>query len=117
MRLEQVYTRPTLNKGRGMGRSRLHMRQMARICGAALIAILPACMAEKPTRKTDPEPRPDATAPELFEYVRSALLLLTPEDGVNDNLEVTFNWNTNVMTIWQPSGHCDLYMNALNANE
>ena len=92
------------------------MRQMARICAAALIAILPACMAEKPTRKTNPEPKPEATAPELFEYVRSALLLLTPEDGVNDNLEVTFNWNTNVMTVSQPGGHCDLFMNALNSS-
>jgi hypothetical protein len=90
---------------------------MARICAVAVIAVLPACTAETTTRKTRPEPKPEATAPELFEYVRSALLLLTPEDGVNDNLEVTFNWNANVMTISQPGGHCDLYMNALNSND
>jgi len=93
------------------------MRQMARICAAALLAVLPACTAQTATHKTRPEPKPDATAPELFEYVRSALLLLSPEDGVNDNLEVTFNWTTNVMTISQPGGRCDLFINALNSND
>lgn len=93
------------------------MRHMARICAAALIAVIPACTAQTSTRKARPEPKPEATAPELFEYVRSALLLLTPEDSVNDNLEVTFDWTTNVMTISQPGGHCDVYMNALNSND
>jgi hypothetical protein len=93
------------------------MKQLARICAAALVAVLPACTAQTTTRKPRTEPKPEATAPELFEYVRSALLLLTPEDGVNDNFEVTFNWTTNVMTIKQPGGHCDLYMNALNGND
>lgn len=93
------------------------MRQMARICAAALIAVLPACTAQTSTRRDRPEPKSTATAPELFEYVRSALLLLTPEDGTNDSIEVTFNWTTNVMTIAQPGGHCDIYMNALNSND
>ncbi len=93
------------------------MRQMVRICAAALISVLPACTAQTPTHQPRPEPKTEATAPELFEYVRSALLLLTPEDGVNDNVEVTFNWSTNVMTIAQPAGHCDLFMNALNSND
>ncbi len=98
------------------------MRPFARIniaalIAAALIAALPACIAQTSTRKAGTEPKPGATAPELFEYVRSALLLLTPDDGVNDNQEVTFNWTTNVMSIVQPSGHCDLYMNALNSND
>ncbi len=92
------------------------MKQIAAFCAAALIAVLPECTAQT-AHRVRPEPKPEATAPELFEYVRSALLLLTPEDGVNDNLEVTFNWDTNVMTIAQPGGHCDLFMNALNAND
>src|SRR4051812_29518360 len=114
----RVYTQPTLSSycDRLIERSRSLMKQVARICAAALIAILPACSAQTPTHKTRPEPKPEATAPELFEYVRSALLLLTPEDGVNDNLEVSFNWSTNVMTIAQPGGHCELFMNALNGN-
>lgn len=93
------------------------MKQIAHICASAMIAILPACSAQTPAHKPRPQPKPEATAPELFEYVRSALLLLTPEDGVNDNLEVTFNWTNNVMTIAQPGGHCDLFMNALNSND
>lgn len=92
------------------------MRYLARISAAALIAALPVCTAQTATHKAKPEPKPEATAPELFEYVRSALLLLTPDDGINDNLEVTFNWTTNVMTVDQPSGHCDLFMNALDTN-
>jgi hypothetical protein len=93
------------------------MKQIARICVISLIAVLPACSAQTPNHRPRPEPKPEATAPELFEYVRSALLLLTPEDGVNDNLEVTFNFDTNVMTITQPGGHCDLFINALNSND
>ena len=92
------------------------MRLLARI-GAALIAVLPACPAQTANRKSKPEPKPEATAPELFEYVRSALLLLTPDDGINDNVEVSYNWEKNVMTIAQPGGHCDLFLNALNTND
>ena len=93
------------------------MRPLARFCAVALIAFLPACTAQTSTRNARPEPKPGATAPELFEYVRSALLLLTPEDGVNDNLEVTFDWTIHTMTISQPGGHCDVYMNALNSSD
>lgn len=82
---------------------------------AVLMAVLPVCSAQSTTHGQDP--KSNASAPELFEYVRSALLLLSPEDGVNDNQEVTMNWTTNVMTIAQPAGHCDLYINALNAND
>ena len=84
---------------------------------AVMISVLPACPAQSSARGPRSEPKANASAPELFEYVRSALLLLTPEDGVNDNQEVTMNWTTYVMTIAQPGGHCDLYMNALNAND
>lgn len=93
------------------------MRLLARIGAAALIAVLPACPAQTANHKSKPEPKPEATAPELFEYVRSALLLLTPDDGINDNVEVSYNWEKNVMTIAQPGGHCDLFLNALNTND
>ena len=56
------------------------------------------------------------TAPELFEYIRSALLLLSPDDGVDDNQEVTFDPATGVLAVKQPTGHCDQFLNALNAN-
>jgi hypothetical protein len=96
---------------------RIRIFRIVAASAAVLIAVLPACSAQSTTRSARPDPKSNAAAPELFEYVRSALLLLTPEDGVNDNQEVTMNWTTNVMTIAQPAGHCDLYMNALNAND
>ena len=102
---------------RPIARDEIRRIGIAATIAAVLIAVLPACSAQTPTHSARPDPRANAGAPELFEYVRSALLLLTPEDGVNDNQEVTMNWTTNVMTIAQPGGHCDLYMNALNAND
>lgn len=101
---------------RPFARRRVRLFGIVAAATAVLLAVLPACSAQSTTRSSRPDPKANATAPELFEYVRSALLLLTPEDGVNDNQEVTMNWTTNVMTIAQPAGHCDLYMNALNAN-
>ena len=98
-------------------RNKFRNFEIVAMSAAVLMGLLPACLAQTSTRSPRPDPKATATAPELFEYVRSALLLLTPEDGVNDNQEVTMNWTTNVMTIAQPAGHCDLYMNALNAND
>jgi hypothetical protein len=92
------------------------MKPFVLIAAATLFALLPACAAQTASHKSNPEPRADATAPELFEYVRSALLLLSPDDGINDNAEVTFDWTKNVMTIAQPGGHCDLFLSALNTN-
>ncbi len=98
-------------------REKITKSVMAAVVAMAMVAVLPACSAQTSTRSGSQEPKATASAPELFEYVRSALLLLTPEDGVNDNQEVTMNWTTNVMTIAQPGGHCDLYVNALNPND
>jgi hypothetical protein len=56
------------------------------------------------------------TAPELFEYIRGALLSLSPEDGINDNLDVTFDADKGVLTVRQPGGHCDEFFGSLNAN-
>ena len=80
-----------------------------------LFATLPACVAQNapPKKKTPPKPPP--TQQELFQYVRSALILLSPDDGINDNVEVTFNPATSVLTVTQPSGHCDEFLNALDA--
>ncbi len=69
-----------------------------------------------PTRRPLP-PKPEPTAPELFEYIRGALLSLSPEDGINDNLEVTFDAATGMMTVKQPGGHCDEFFGTLNAND
>ena len=97
------------------------MTRLARIRVAALatvlIAILPACSAQTATHKKKAPPKPEPTAPELFEYIRGALLSLSPEDGINDNLEVSYNLATSVLTVTQPGGHCDEFLSALNANE
>jgi hypothetical protein len=88
----------------------------AAVFAAALLVILPAGFAQTTTHKKRPDPKPEPTAPELFEYVRSALLLLSPDDGVDDNQEVTFDPATGVLTVNQPGGHCDQFLSALDAN-
>lgn len=93
------------------------MKQLRRVCALVLVIVLPACSAQSANHRSRPEPKQDASASELFEYVRSALLLLSPDDGINDNLEVTFDWNKNMMAVAQPGGHCDLFLNALNTND
>jgi hypothetical protein len=93
------------------------MTKLARISAAILIAILPACSAQTTVHKKKPAPKPEPTAPELFEYIRGALLSLSPEDGINDNLEVTYDLAKSVLTVTQPTGHCDEFVGALNAND
>jgi hypothetical protein len=65
-------------------------------------------------KKHDPKPEP--TPEDLFQYIRGKLLSLSPGDGFNDNLEVTFDPATSVLTITQPDGRCDIYLNAIDAN-
>ncbi len=97
------------------------MKQLARsttaVLAAVLIAILPACSAQTVDHKKKPAPKPEPTAPELFEYIRGALLSLSPEDGINDNLDVTFDPAMGVLTVKQPGGHCDEFLGALHANQ
>ena len=63
------------------------MTHLARICAAALILVLPACSAQTPHHGKKPDPKPEPTQQELFEYIRGKLLSLSPGDGINDNLE------------------------------
>lgn len=93
------------------------MTKLARISAVILIAILPVCSAQTTTHKKKLPPKPEPTAPELFEYIRGALLSLSPEDGINDNLEVTYDLAKSVLTVTQPGGHCDEFIGALNAND
>lgn len=100
------------------------MRQFARgknalsasLIAIILIALASVCGAQTAARAKRPAPKPPPTAPELFQYIRSALLLLSPDDGVDDNLEVSFDEATSIMSIKQPGGHCDQYLNAVDAN-
>lgn len=89
----------------------------ASVIAVVLFAVLPACSAQTATHKKKTPPKPEPTAPELFEYIRGALLSLSPEDGINDNLDVTFDVAKGVLTVRQPGGHCDEFFGSLDAND
>jgi len=63
-----------------------------------------------------PDPKPQPTEQDLLDYLRGKLLALSPEDGLNDNLEVSYDLDKSTMSITQPDGHCDISLNALDAN-
>lgn len=92
------------------------MTHRACILTAALIAMLPLCSAQTSSHKKVTEPKPQPTIPELFQYVRGALLSYSPSDGINDNVEVTINSTATILTITVPGGHCDVSLNALDSN-
>jgi hypothetical protein len=97
--------------------ARIKVAGRAAIVAAVLLAILPGCFAQTATHKKKTPPKPEPTAQELFEYIRGALLSLSPEDGINDNVDVTFDAATGVLTVKQPAGHCDEFFGALDAND
>lgn len=77
----------------------------------------PAAPPAKPVHKgKKAEPKPEPTQAELFEYIRGKLITLSPDDGINDNVEVSLNPAGTVMTITQPNGRCDEFLSALNVN-
>jgi hypothetical protein len=74
------------------------------------------CAAQsKPAHKKS-APVKEPTAAELFAYMRGVLLQYSADDGSNDNLEVAIDPTATVLTIKQPDGHCDIFLNALDAN-
>jgi len=62
------------------------------------------------------EPVPEPTQQELAEYLRGKLLALSPNDGINDNVEVNFDPSTSTLTVVQPNSHCDQFLSSLDAN-
>jgi hypothetical protein len=84
---------------------------------AVVLALLPACTAQTAAHKKKAPPKPEPTAQDLLEYIRGALLSLSPEDGINDNVDVTFNATAGILTVKQPGGHCDEFFGALDAND
>lgn len=97
--------------------TRINTAKLVSIFAAALFAILPACYAQTATHKKKAPPKPEPTAPELFEYIRGALLSLSPQDGINDNVDVTYDVAKGILTVNQPGGHCDEFFGALDAND
>ena len=92
------------------------MTHLARICAAALILVLPASSAQTARHAKKPDPKPEPTQQELFDYIRGKLLSLSPGDGINDNLEVAFDPATSILSITQPDGRCDIFLSAIDTN-
>ena len=74
----------------------------------------PAHQGKKPEPK--PEPRPEPSEQDLFEYVRGKLLSLSPADGINDNLEVSYDAASATLSVTQPDGRCDIFLNSIDNN-
>jgi hypothetical protein len=133
-RRAEVVMLPTRKK-----RARLR-RLVVLLCAAALAVSLTGCsvqtivravtadtpepekhdqLAQKPKLASHPkkaEPKPPPSREELVEYIRSKLLSLSPSDGVDDNLEVAYNPAISTLTITQPDGRCDIYLDAIDNN-
>ncbi|HEY1159301.1 MAG TPA: hypothetical protein VGE83_01645 [Terracidiphilus sp.] len=92
------------------------MTHLARICSAAFMLVLPACSAQTTHHAKRPDPKPEPTQQELFEYVRGKLLSLSPGDGINDNLEVAFDPASSILSITQPDGRCDVFLSSIDTN-
>jgi hypothetical protein len=88
----------------------------AGIFGALLAIAVPASVAQTEAPKKKAKPKAEPTSAELFAYIRGALLEFSPDDRINDNLEVTIDPTATVLTVKQPDGHCDIFLSALDAN-
>jgi len=87
------------------------------LCAGAMAGTAPLCNAQsKTTQSKKPAAKKEPTSAELFAYIRGALLQYTADDGANDNLEVAIDPTATVLTIKQPDGHCDIFLNALDAS-
>jgi len=90
------------------------MTRRTLFAAALLLAAIPSLAQTASHKKAAPKPEP--TEPELAEYIRGALLSLSPSDGINDNAEVTYNADTKVLTVTGPQGRCETSIPALNPN-
>lgn len=84
-------------------------------CAAALALVALTCGAQN-SKPKKPAPKPEPTSADLFTYIRGAMMEYSPDDGANDNLEVSIDPTATVLTIKQPDGHCDIFLSALDPN-
>ncbi len=91
------------------------LSRAASICVALLAIALSQCLAQTATHKKVAA-KPEPTAQDLYAYIRGALLAFSPDDRINDTLEVALDPTATVLTIKQPDGHCDIFLSALDAN-
>lgn len=93
------------------------MARCLKTCVIAFLLFASLSFAQTaPRKKAAPPPKPEPTESDLVEYIRGALLSLSPSDGINDNLDVRYDETNKVFTLTTPSGHCDLFVSALNPN-
>jgi hypothetical protein len=108
------------------------MTGLARICATALLLAICGCGPDPappaPAAKPAPAPhkaagsgqahskKPEPTPQELVDYVRGKLLELSPNDGINDNQDVSFDAATGVLSVTQPDGRCDVFLGAIDSN-
>lgn len=88
----------------------------AALCASVLAMAVSLCSAQTATHQKKAPPKPALTAQDLYAYIRGALLAYSPDDRINDNLEVSLDPTATVLTIKQPDGHCDIFLSALDAN-
>jgi hypothetical protein len=94
---------------------RVGLSLAAGVCAAVLAIAVPMVSAQTATHKAAAA-KPALTSQDLYAYIRGALLAYSPDDRINDNLEVALDPTATVLTIKQPDGHCDIFLNALDAN-
>ena len=106
------------------------MKRLAQICAATLLLLLCGCapLPLEPDQAVQAAPvkrktvavqhtkKPEVTQQELFDYVRGKLLALSPNDGYNDNQEVSLDPATSILSITQPDGRCDIFLSAIDSN-
>ena len=108
------------------------MTGLARICAPALLLAICGCGPDPTHTAPAAEPgraahkatgsgqvhaqKPEPTQQELADYVRGKLLELSPNDGINDNQDVSFDAATGVLSVTQPDGRCDVFLAAINSN-
>jgi hypothetical protein len=87
------------------------------VCAAAMGGPVFYCAAQSSAKHSKKAPpKKELTSAELFAYIRGSLMEYSGDDGANDNLEVSIDPTATVLTIKQPDGHCDIFLNALDAN-
>lgn len=93
------------------------MKRLRMTCAGLLLVLLALCALQAQSQRRGKDPKPQPTKADLVEYIRGALLAMSPNDGLDDNIDVRFDMDTNVMTIVQPAGHCDFFLYSFNAND
>lgn len=92
--------------------------QKHRLFALSLFLVVSFCSAQTAShKKAAPPPKPEPTETDLVEYIRGALLSLSPNDGINDTVDVRYDETAKVLTMTTPNGHCDLFIAALDPND